>query len=55
MGKCARCGAEADLYENGTPLCFNCSERIEGARKQTARAIVAQRELQSAQAAAVAS
>jgi hypothetical protein len=45
MGKCAKCGAAAHLYENGTPRCFKCSEAIEAARKQTARAIVAQREL----------
>jgi len=44
MGKCAKCGAAAHLYENGTPHCFKCSETIEAARKQTACAIVAQRE-----------
>ena len=51
MGKCSKCGARANVYENGRPLCFNCSERIEAARKQTARALVAQRERPAVKAA----
>jgi hypothetical protein len=35
MGKCAKCGAAAHLYENGTPRCFKCSETIEAARSLT--------------------
>jgi len=54
MDKCAKCAAAAHLYENGTPRCFKCSETIEAARKQSARAIVAQREWPMA-ASAVAS
>jgi hypothetical protein len=52
MGKCSKCGALADVYENGRPLCLNCSERIDAARKQTARATVAQREQPAVKAAA---
>jgi hypothetical protein len=44
MGKCVRCDGVAKLYENGTPRCLKCSEAIEEARKQTASAIIAQRE-----------
>jgi hypothetical protein len=51
MGKCTKCGAAADLYKNGTPFCFKCSERIEAARKQTAREVAAQREVALASAA----
>jgi len=47
MGKCSKCGDAAHLYEYGNPCCLNCSETIEAARKQTARAKFAQRELQS--------
>jgi len=50
MGKCAKCGAAAHLYENGTPRCFKCSDAIEAARKQTACAMVAQLEQQLANA-----
>ena len=44
MDKCSRCGAETELYENGTPLCVSCSEKIELARKKTAKATVVRRE-----------
>jgi len=46
MSKCSRCGTDAQLCE-GPSLCFDCSETIEAARKQTARAKVALRKPQS--------
>jgi hypothetical protein len=50
MGKCSKCGAEAELYESGNPLCVKCSTEIDGKRKQTA--IMAQQEPQSERAQA---
>jgi hypothetical protein len=37
MDKCAKCGAETQLYESGNPICVKCSEEIDAARKQIAR------------------
>jgi len=46
MGKCSQCGADTELYERGVLVCIACCERIEEARKQTARELFARRESQ---------
>jgi hypothetical protein len=38
MEPCAKCGGNSEVSESGTMLCFICSERIDAARKETARA-----------------
>ncbi len=35
MPKCAYCGTETQLYENGVPVCRDCAENPERRRKFT--------------------
>lgn len=42
MDKCSKCGADTQMYENGNPICTECSEKIDAARKRTATQTAAQ-------------
>jgi hypothetical protein len=35
MARCARCNAETQLYDGGTPVCLGCSKEQEPQRKLT--------------------
>jgi predicted amidophosphoribosyltransferase len=36
MDKCSKCKGNAQLYENGNPICAKCSAQIDAARRHQA-------------------